>query len=127
MKMVIGGAFQGKTDYASQKFNIAEEDWIDGHSCSKHEILHAKGVHHFHEFIRRSLQNGDELESFADELIRKNPDIIIVTNELGCGVVPLDAFERTYRERDGRICGELAAFSDEVDRVICGIGTVIKP
>jgi adenosylcobinamide kinase/adenosylcobinamide-phosphate guanylyltransferase len=64
-------------------------------------------------------------ESFA-ELIEKNPDIVIVTNELGYGVVPMDAMDRKVRETDGRICEALAAFSNEVHRVSCGLGIVIK-
>ena len=65
-------------------------------------------------------------EGTAEELLEKNPDICVVTNELGYGVVPADAFDRKYREATGRICEKLAAGSDEVHRVICGIGTVIK-
>ena len=52
--------------------------------------------------------------------------IILVSDEVGYGVVPVDAFDRAYRERVGRICTELAAFSQKVTRVICGAGMVIK-
>ena len=59
-------------------------------------------------------------------LLQKNPDAVIVSEEVGYGVVPVDAFEREYREAVGRICTKLAAGSRRVTRVICGIGTVIK-
>ena len=52
--------------------------------------------------------------------------MIIVCREVGCGIVPMDAFEREYRETVGRVCTELAAMSEEVHRVLCGVGTVIK-
>ena len=51
---------------------------------------------------------------------------IIVCDELGCGVVPMDAFERAWRERTGRIGCELAKQAEAVYRVTCGIGTRIK-
>ena len=57
---------------------------------------------------------------------QKNPDLILVTNELGYGVVPVDRFDREYREKTGRVCCEIAKQATEVHRVICGIGTVIK-
>ena len=46
--------------------------------------------------------------------------------EVGYGVVPVDAFDRKYREAVGRVCTKLAAYSHKVTRVVCGIGTVIK-
>lgn len=50
-----------------------------------------------------------------------------MTQEIGYGLVPVDAFDRRYRELEaGRICTVLAANSDQVDRVVCGIGVTIK-
>ena len=72
------------------------------------------------------MKAGRETEGLAGELIRKNPGILLVSDEIGYGVVPVDAFDRAYRERVGRICTELASFSKKVVRVVCGIGTVIK-
>ena len=65
-------------------------------------------------------------QGLADSLVKQNPDIIILANELGSGVVPVDAFDRSWRETTGRLCCELAKRADEVHRVVCGIGTVIK-
>ena len=62
----------------------------------------------------------------ADLMIRVNPDVILVSDEVGYGVVPIDAFDRAYREAVGRICTKLAGYSHRVTRVVCGIGTVIK-
>jgi adenosyl cobinamide kinase/adenosyl cobinamide phosphate guanylyltransferase len=38
----------------------------------------------------------------------------------------MEAEERIYRERTGRILEQLAAQADEVVRVVCGIGQKIK-
>jgi len=40
--------------------------------------------------------------------------------------VPVDRMEREYREQTGRVCTRLAAYSEKVYRVMCGIGQVIK-
>lgn len=124
MKFVTGGAYQGKVLYASEKYGI--EGWLDGRSCGFEEIYTCQGIHHFHEYVRRAMQEEQDLSSLAEKLSEKNGEITIVTNELGYGVVPVDAFDRRFREEHGRLCCKLAAVSDEVSRVICGIGTVIK-
>ena len=59
---------------------------------------------------------------FAEE----NKDTIVIADEIGNGIVPLDAFEREYREQTGRAEILLAKKADEVVRVICGIGQKIK-
>lgn len=125
MKLVVGGAFQGKYNFVKKQFDFVEE-WLDGYVCSKSEIFSCRGMVHFHDFIKRELAEGKDIEGLAEEIIQKNPDIIIVSNELGYGVVPVDPFDRKYREAVGRTCEKLAAFADEVYRVVCGIGTAIK-
>ena len=124
MILVTGGCFQGKTAYACEKFGIEENDAVDGMTCPMEEIMHAKLLYHFHEYIRRLME--DEKEFSLETLLEKNPDMILVTNELGYGVVPVDRFDRAYREKTGRICCQIAKAATEVHRVVCGIGTVIK-
>lgn len=72
------------------------------------------------------LEETENYTAFAEELYRRNPEICIITNELGYGVVPLEAFDRRYREATGRICTELAKRSSKVTRVVLGQGQVIK-
>ena len=66
------------------------------------------------------------MDALIERLWEENPRLCIVTNELGYGVVPVDAFDRLWREKTGRICTELAGKAEEVHRVVCGIGMVIK-
>ena len=40
----------------------------------------------------------------------KNPDLVLISNELGYGVVPMDVFDRNYRETTGRVCTEIASW-----------------
>lgn len=124
MILVTGGCFQGKKAYACEKFHVGEQDAADGAVCSMEELYQAKLLYHFHEYIRRLMEAGQELD--LERLMKENPDMILVTNELGYGVVPVDRFDREYREKTGRICCRIAKSADEVHRVVCGIGTVIK-
>lgn len=124
MELIIGGAYQGKRAYAEALYR--EMQWIDGSSCSLEDAFCAKGMDHFELFIKRILKEEGSGVHIADVLIEKNPEIVLISTELGYGVVPVDKFDRIYREEVGRICTKLAAFSTKVHRVVCGVGMVIK-
>ena len=125
MIMVIGGAYQGKYGFAQNELGV-KDGWIDGEQCRYEEIFSCRAIQHFHDLVKRCMARGINLDHLAEELMERNPDIVIVTNEQGYGVVPIERFDRQYREYLGRICSSLAANSNAVYRIICGIGTVIK-
>lgn len=126
MKLVIGGAFQGKKAYVKQHLKIKEEDMADGKDASYEALFHCRCIYHFHEWIKKGIEEEWDFKNLAEELLKRNPEVLIITNELGYGVVPVDAFDRTYRETTGRICTEIAAVCEQVIRVSCGLGMVIK-
>ena len=122
--MIIGGAYQGKAAYAKAQF--PDVDWKFGGEITEEELLKAAGVLGFQEYIRKTLKAGEDLTGLAEKLAQQDPDVILVSEEVGYGIVPADAFERQYREAVGRVCTALAAKSRRVTRVVCGIGTVLK-
>lgn len=124
MRMVIGGACQGKRRYAENLY--PDTEWIDGETCELEAVFQCQGIVEFQIYIRRWLEAGKEPETLTAEIIRRNPELIIVSSEIGCGLVPVGEQERRYRECTGRICTELAAHAHRVDRVVCGIGMQIK-
>lgn len=124
MKFVTGGANQGKLEYAKKLYPQA--DWTDGAECSLREILFCGAVDNFQLFVRRWMRDGKSPQELTETILNNKRDLIIVCDEIGCGLVPTDAFERRYRESVGRICTELAINADEVYRVVCGIGVRIK-
>ena len=94
MKMVIGGAYQGKTDYAKQVYpNLV---WSDGASCDLKDIFSCSGIVHFEEFVRRWIRENkaEHATDLAEQILQENPELIVVTAEVGYGLVPVDAFER---------------------------------
>ena len=126
MNLIIGGAFQGKKEYTRQYFQIAREEMIDGAKASYSELFQCRCMFHFHEWIKRGIQENWNLGNLGERLALENPRIVLITNELGYGVVPVDAFDRRYRETTGRICTEIAARCSKVIRVSCGLGMVIQ-
>lgn len=124
MKFITGGAYQGKLEYAKKLY--PDTEWADGEGCSLQELLSCGGVDHFHLFVRRWLQEGRAPKELTKAILDKNGSLIIVCDEIGCGLVPVDAFEREYREAVGRICTELVKYADEVYRVTCGTGVRLR-
>lgn len=114
MILIIGGAYQGKEAYVREHFPDGCDVILD-----------------YHLRIRKQLQEGKDPMEEAKQLVLSSlncPDkeLVIVCDEIGSGVVPMDGFERQYRESTGRVCCYFAEESEKVIRVIAGIGTVIK-
>lgn len=105
---------------------LLPEQMADGAQCNLEEIYSCRCIYHFHEWVRRRMADMVDWERDAKRIFEANPDVVIIANELGCGVVPMDAFDRNFRETEGRLLTRLAKKSTEVHRVVCGIGTVIK-
>lgn len=126
MKLIIGGAFQGKLAYACRLTQITESQIIDGGSCPLESIYTCRCIHSFHLWVRRALREHVDLEIAVKRLLQENEEVIVITNELGYGIVPTDREDRSCREWHGRLCCTLADAAREVHRVVCGIGTVIK-
>lgn len=127
MKLVIGGRAQGKLKHVLQEGGFTAEQVCDGENCPLPQITAQKPVlNHLHLLVRRLLQEGKEPDCFVEQMLAENPSVVIITDEIGLGIVPVDAFEREWRERTGRICCELAARADRVERVFAGIATVLK-
>ena len=123
MIFVFGGAFSGKGEYVENKFNTKS---ILPYDAPERELYTAQAVRDFHLFIKKQLLAGKNAACAVVSLIEKNPDIIIISNEIGCGVVPADKFDREYRETVGRIHCMIVEKADRVIRVVCGIGKAIK-
>uniref|UniRef100_UPI0006D17CEA bifunctional adenosylcobinamide kinase/adenosylcobinamide-phosphate guanylyltransferase n=1 Tax=Clostridium sp. NkU-1 TaxID=1095009 RepID=UPI0006D17CEA len=110
----------GKSE-KSEEYEIAE-----GSRDSFEAAMTCRLIHGLHEYIRRLLKEGKSVDAFLEAVQQQNPHVIITSNELGCGIVPLDPEDREWREVSGRASVRLARNSKEVYRMVCGIGTRIK-
>lgn len=57
---------------------------------------------------------------------RTNARVVMVSNELGLGLVPVDRSSRTFRDLAGRINQQIAAEADEVYLVVSGLPLKLK-
>lgn len=124
MKFVTGGAYEGKTEFAMDKYRICPEDITDAASADEEEMFKAVCIKNYQDFIKRIL--AENPEEFTQKLISENPDAVIIMNETGSGIIPLEKSDRIWREQTGRCGCMIAKAADEVFRVCCGIGVKIK-
>ena len=128
MKLITGGRAQGKLDYVKQhivknKEYVIYDGAIPGGNPGRDKIII---VNHLHEYIRDRMSDNKDPREEIFGLLDKYDDVIIISDEVGNGIVPADPFEREYRDTTGRILIEVAKRADTVVRVICGIGQIIK-
>lgn len=110
MILIVGGAYQGKEAWAKAQFGT---DY--------------KRINAYHQLVKEQLQAGkDPMEEAKRLLEEETQQLVIISDETGCGLVPMDAFERAWREASGRVNCYFAQQAQQVYRVICGIGERIK-
>ena len=129
MILIIGGRAQGKLEFAGTLCGAQtreKEVAADGECDPVEAAFSSPYLCHLEQYVRRLLEEGADPMVFLDRLMRENPCAVVIMDEIGYGIVPADALLREYRETVGRVGQRLAAFSDSVYRVVCGIGTKIK-
>lgn len=67
-----------------------------------------------------------EREDFFAALQASSRELIIVTNEVGTGIVPENAAARLFRDEHGWLNQKVAALCEQVVLVVAGIATRIK-
>ena len=112
MILIIGGAGQCKLAYVLEKTGYTVDQ-----VARTPEEARARPVF-------AGLENWPELDEAG--LLSANPEVILICDEVGCGVVPVDPAQRARREAVGRLCCRLAQRAARVERIFCGLPMVLK-
>lgn len=67
-----------------------------------------------------------ESENLLKAATQNRTEVILVTNEVGCGIVPENALARKFRDYAGRLNQQAAEWASEVHWMVFGIGLRIK-
>ena len=67
-----------------------------------------------------------EIKELLDVIDRSDANYIIVTNEVGLGIIPADRVSRVYRDLLGKANQMLAEHADEVYLMVAGIPVAVK-
>ena len=125
MDFIIGGAYQGKLDCARRRFNLLDKDI---YTCTEDAgiAFGTKCIDKLEEFTLWCVRTDAD----ALEIIRENRALwensVLICCDIFCGVVPLGADMRAWREMTGRLCAYLSSEAVSVTRMFCGLEQKLK-
>ena len=118
MNLIIGGAYQGKLEYAIKQYNLDKTDICD---CSSGNAdLSKRCIYHYEKYVLNCVRSGETPQ------LPEGADTIVIADDIFCGVVPIDADIRAWREACGRALTAIAEKSESVTRLFCGLPMKIK-
>lgn len=122
MKLIIGGAYQGKRAFAMEKLGIPEEQIF---TCEGTHIDFSKPcIDRLEDYVLACVRAGiDPLEQLKEQDLSHK---VIICMDIFCGVVPIDATMRLWRHTTGLVCQYLARNADSVHRIYCGLEQRLK-
>jgi adenosylcobinamide kinase/adenosylcobinamide-phosphate guanylyltransferase len=67
-----------------------------------------------------------EASRLSDALARQRSPVVLVSNEVGLGIVPDNALARRFRDAAGLLNQTIARVADEVEFVVAGLPMRVK-
>ncbi len=125
MDLVIGGAFQGKTQWAIHQFGLTEGDIFVCGETGNPDFSH-RCITHLENYALACLHLGEPPEAAIFAWQNQWATAVLICDDISCGVVPLSAQERAWREGCGRMLSALAQQADTVTRIFCGLPQRLK-
>jgi len=124
MTFIFGGAYQGMEEYARDTLGAQEICMLD----EKTRVLDfsKKAFSGLERFVLGCVRRGENAQDYFAQHMDSLSDAILIGMDLSCGVVPLDAEMRLWRDENGRVNNLLAANARHVVRMFCGIAQVVK-
>ncbi len=125
MHLILGGRYQGKTSYAQRLYTKFAAVYNLEHDHPSSIVIPGL-VNNLHLGVRKLLsENISPAEYFMSRLDVLR-ECVIIGDEICGGVVPVDEFERLWRDETGRVYQALAHESEIVDRVFAGLALRLK-
>lgn len=124
MELIIGGAYQGKLTYAVKKYGFPQEELFDLSSGFPEREYAC--CYHLEALTRSAAGEGLSPDEIAKRLAPHIKNAVVISREVGCGIVPMEPFERLWRETHGAVLRRLAAEANSVTRIFCGLAEVLK-
>lgn len=124
MILIIGGAYQGKRDFAKDAFHLEEGAIF---TCQGSEIdFSAPCIDRLEEFTLSCVREGKDALAILKDHLSELEDSILICQDIFCGVVPMEAEHRQWRNVTGQVCQLLSRNASRVSRIFCGLEQRLK-
>ena len=122
MHLVIGPHGAGKKDFLFSQLGFIPEQIAFSLEDAEQKPVLAD----LHLQVRRLLEQGKDPDKAVAALLDRRTDLVILCDEVGGGIVPMEPLERRYRDTVGRICCTIARRAERVDRILVGLPMRLK-
>lgn len=126
MKFIIGGSYQGKLAFARETFSLKDEDIFICTEDTDTIDFSKKCIAYIDRYALNRVRAGAEPADIFRDAADSLGDAVLISNDVSCGIVPIDTDLRAWREACGRMNNYLAREADEVWRLFCGLGQRLK-
>lgn len=126
MRVIIGGAHNGKREYVRRMLEGVPHHWID---CSVGDLaIPSDGkvvIDRIEHWLAQMGLDEPEAVEFVLKLV-EDKDVIFILTDIGRGIVPMHAEQRRLRDACGRLNQRLIAQADDVTRIWYGLAQTLK-
>ena len=126
MKLIIGGSHQGKLDFALTRFGLSDGDILLCDERTDALDPSRRCAAYVERWALNRLRAGADPLAELEAILPEMEDAVVIATDISAGVVPVDPLMRAWREASGRMNARLAARSDEVWRLFCGLPQRLK-
>ncbi len=105
---------------------LALAQWLAGHSAPERPVLVDCLTLWLSNIMAADRDVDGEIDALADGLRSLAGPVILVSNEVGMGIVPDNALARAYMDNAGRMNQAVAAAADRVVVMHAGLAHVLK-
>ncbi len=125
MHLILGGRYMGKKIYAEKLYG--KFDNVYDLSIQELENVKNSGlIINLHIGIKNLLMKNINAFDFFKARIKFLRQYVITGDEISGGIIPVDKFERQWRDETGKIYQFLANEAEIVDRVFAGLAIRLK-
>lgn len=125
--------FEGYKDFRHEFKNLDHYDFIllDCITIMVSNLMFDYSGENFENMTKEQINKMESwiierVEEFMESAASHCESLIIVTNEVGYGIVPENKLSRVFRDIAGRVNQHIAKKSQEVYLVVCGVELKIK-
>ncbi len=124
MNLILGGAYQGKLEYAKNTYHFTDADIF---TCTDTEIdFNSPCITSVEEFTYACVKANIDAVDYFKRRREQWLECVIICQDISCGVVPLGADLRAWRYQTGQLCQYLSREAESVTRIFCGLEQKLK-
>lgn len=124
MTFIFGGAHQGMEEYAQE--NCHAEQILRLMEQDREIDFTAQAIAGLEQFVLGCVKRGESASAYFQAHADEWQDAVLIGMDFSCGVVPMDAQLRLWRDENGRLNNYLSGAADKVVRMFCGLPQMLK-